>query len=86
MGAHTPRTRELDSETVARARLFAESRAVMLAEAGDVLLTWREWQVLSLVDGERDPSAIAVAATISEDAVRRALAELAAHGLVARSG
>lgn len=56
------------------------------AEAGDVLLTWREWQVLSLVDGQRDPSAIAVAATIPEDAVRRALAELAAHGLVARSG
>lgn len=56
------------------------------AEAGDVLLTWREWQVLSLVDGQRDPAAIAIAATIPEDAVRRALAELAAHGLVARSG
>lgn len=56
------------------------------AEAGDVRLTWREWQVLSLVDGQRDPGAIAVAATIPEDAVRRALAELAAHGLVARSG
>lgn len=56
------------------------------AEAGDVLLTWREWQVLSLVDGARDSAAIATAATIPEDAVRRALAELAAHGLVARSG
>ena len=54
------------------------------AEAGDVLLTWREWQVLSLVDGERDPGAIAAAATLPEDAVRRALAELAAHGLVVR--
>ena len=56
------------------------------AEAGDVLLTWREWQVLSLVDGTRDPAAIATAAIIPEEAVRRALAELASHGLVARSG
>jgi ornithine cyclodeaminase/alanine dehydrogenase-like protein (mu-crystallin family) len=38
VGAHTPRSRELDSETVARARLFAESRPVLLAEAGDVLI------------------------------------------------
>jgi ornithine cyclodeaminase/alanine dehydrogenase-like protein (mu-crystallin family) len=38
VGAHTPKVRELDSETVARARLFAESRPVMLAEAGDVLI------------------------------------------------
>ena len=38
VGAHTPRTRELDSETIVRARLFAESRPVMLAEAGDVLI------------------------------------------------
>lgn len=38
VGAHNPKTRELDSETVARSRLFAESRSVILAEAGDVLI------------------------------------------------
>lgn len=38
VGAHTPKTRELDSHTVARARLFAESRPVLLAEAGDLLI------------------------------------------------
>lgn len=38
VGAHSPRTRELDSETVARARFFVESRPVILAEAGDVLI------------------------------------------------
>lgn len=42
VGAHTPTTRELDSETVAKARLFAESRDAMLAEAGDVLIPLRE--------------------------------------------
>ncbi|MCC7045465.1 MAG: ornithine cyclodeaminase family protein [Alphaproteobacteria bacterium] len=38
VGAHTPRSRELESDTILRARLFAESRAVIMAEAGDVLI------------------------------------------------
>lgn len=42
VGAHTPKTRELDSDTVAAARLFAESRAAMLGEAGDVLIPLQE--------------------------------------------
>ena len=41
VGAHTPGTRELDSDTVARARLFVESRQAVLAEAGDVLIPMR---------------------------------------------
>ena len=42
VGAHTPKTRELDSDTIAAARLFAESRDAMLAEAGDVLIPLQE--------------------------------------------
>jgi ornithine cyclodeaminase/alanine dehydrogenase-like protein (mu-crystallin family) len=38
VGAYTPTTRELDGETVAVARLFVDSRAAALAEAGDILL------------------------------------------------
>lgn len=45
VGAHTPRARELDSDTVARARLFAESRPVLLAEAGDVLIPIGEGRI-----------------------------------------
>ena len=42
VGAHTPTTREMDSDTVARGRLFVESRQAILAEAGDVLIPLRE--------------------------------------------
>lgn len=42
VGAHTPATREMDSDTVARGRLFVESRQAILAEAGDVLIPLRE--------------------------------------------
>lgn len=45
VGAHTPRARELDSDTIARARLFAESRPVLLAEAGDVLIPIGEGRI-----------------------------------------
>lgn len=45
VGAHTPRARELDSDTVARGRIFAESRSVLLAEAGDVLIPISEGRV-----------------------------------------
>lgn len=38
VGAHTPATREMDSDTVAGARLFVESRQAILAEAGDVMI------------------------------------------------
>lgn len=42
VGAHTPHTRELDSDTMTRARLIAESRLALLAEAGDVLIPLQE--------------------------------------------
>jgi alanine dehydrogenase len=42
VGAHTPSTREMDSDTVAGARLFVESRQAILAEAGDVLIPLKE--------------------------------------------
>jgi ornithine cyclodeaminase/alanine dehydrogenase-like protein (mu-crystallin family) len=45
VGAHTPGTRELDSDTVAHARLFVESRAAILAEAGDVLIPIQEGRI-----------------------------------------
>lgn len=38
VGAHTPRTRELGSDLMARARIFAETRSAMFGEAGDVLI------------------------------------------------
>ena len=47
VGAHTPTTRELDGETVAGARLFAESRDALLAEAGDVLIPLREGRFMA---------------------------------------
>lgn len=42
VGAHTPRTRELGSDLMARARIFAETRAAMFGEAGDVLIPVEE--------------------------------------------
>ena len=45
VGAHTPNTRELDSDTIARARLFAESRPALLAEAGDFLIPFHEGRI-----------------------------------------
>lgn len=41
VGAFTPETRELDDETVRRARVVVEDRAVALAEAGDLLIPMR---------------------------------------------
>ena len=38
VGACLPHTRELDTQTVAKAALFADSRASLLAESGDYLL------------------------------------------------
>lgn len=45
VGAHTPATRELESDTVARAHLFVESRLSMMAEAGDVLIPLKEGRI-----------------------------------------
>jgi ornithine cyclodeaminase/alanine dehydrogenase-like protein (mu-crystallin family) len=42
VGAYQPHTRELDTETVRRARVVVETREVALAEAGDLLLPIRE--------------------------------------------
>lgn len=45
VGAHTPKTRELDSDIVARARLFVESHSAILAEAGDVIIPIEEGRI-----------------------------------------
>ncbi len=42
VGAPRPDHREMDSEAVARARVFVDSRAGALVEAGDILLPMRE--------------------------------------------
>jgi ornithine cyclodeaminase len=42
VGASTPTTREVDSDTVRRARIFVDLRAAALAEAGDVLIPMAE--------------------------------------------
>ena len=41
VGAYTPETRELDDETLLRARVVVESREIALAEAGDLLIPLR---------------------------------------------
>jgi ornithine cyclodeaminase len=38
VGAYTPTTRELDSELVAKARLYADKRESLLSEAGEFLI------------------------------------------------
>jgi len=38
VGAYTPQTRELDDDTIGRARVVVETREVALAEAGDLLI------------------------------------------------
>ena len=45
VGAYTPETREVDSETVLRARVVVERRDVALAEAGDLLIPIAEGAV-----------------------------------------
>lgn len=45
VGAYTPDTREVDTETVRRARVVVESRDVALAEAGDLLIPIAEGAV-----------------------------------------
>jgi ornithine cyclodeaminase/alanine dehydrogenase-like protein (mu-crystallin family) len=42
LGAHTLSSREVDSRTVARARVYAESREALFAEAGDIVIPIRE--------------------------------------------
>jgi ornithine cyclodeaminase/alanine dehydrogenase-like protein (mu-crystallin family) len=42
VGAHTPQTRELGSDVVSRARVFAETREALFGEAGDVLIPLEE--------------------------------------------
>jgi ornithine cyclodeaminase/alanine dehydrogenase-like protein (mu-crystallin family) len=45
VGAHTPSSREMDSDTIVRARLFVESRQAILGEAGDVLIPIKEGRI-----------------------------------------
>jgi ornithine cyclodeaminase/alanine dehydrogenase len=42
IGSHTPTTRELDTRSVARSRVFADSVEACLAEAGDLLIPIKE--------------------------------------------
>lgn len=42
VGSHRPELRELDGETLARARIVVDSRAAIMAECGDVLLALQE--------------------------------------------
>ena len=53
VGAHSARTREADSDTLARARVFTEITEFALAEAGDLLLAIEEGALaLEAVAGE----------------------------------
>lgn len=49
VGAHQANTRELDSETIARAdAIIVETREVMMAEAGPILIAMREGRLTTL--------------------------------------
>ncbi len=45
VGSHAPTARELDSETVARARVVVDSREAVFAECGDVLIPLQEGRI-----------------------------------------
>lgn len=45
VGAHRPDTRETDTDTVVRARLFVDSRSSALAEAGDLMIPIAEGRI-----------------------------------------
>lgn len=45
VGAYTPQTRELDEETILRARVVVETREVAMAEAGDLLIPMRQGRI-----------------------------------------
>ena len=42
LGAHNPKAREVCSDTMAHSRVFCESRAALLAEAGDFIIPMEE--------------------------------------------
>ena len=45
VGAHSPKTREADGETMARARVFTEITKFAMAESGDILMAIEEGHV-----------------------------------------
>jgi ornithine cyclodeaminase/alanine dehydrogenase len=45
VGSHAPHTRELDSKTIARSKVFVDSMDAALAEAGDLLIPMKEGNV-----------------------------------------
>jgi alanine dehydrogenase len=70
IGACRPDHREMDSALVSRARLFVDSKAAALAEAGDVLLAMKDGPVTiagelgeladGAVEGRRSPDAVTI--------------------------
>jgi len=90
IGAYRPHTREIPGETVARARLYVDSREACLAEAGDLVMAMGE----GLLDAECTPAEIGeVAAGTAEGrrsddevtifkSVGNAVQDLAVAGLV----
>jgi ornithine cyclodeaminase len=45
IGAYTPEMQEIDPDTVARSRLFVDSRVAALAEAGDLIQPIRQGRI-----------------------------------------
>jgi ornithine cyclodeaminase len=69
VGASTPGAREIDSETVARAAVFVDSREAALAEAGDLLIPIAEGVI------GRDPVLTELSALVAGRAPGRETAE-----------
>lgn len=47
VGAHTPETRELDTEAMTRARIFVDAREAALSTAGELLIPIEEGRLRS---------------------------------------
>lgn len=97
VGAFTPRTRELDSEAVRRARVFVDTREGALAEAGDLLIPLGEGSigrdhlegeladlVAGRVCGRRDPREITLFKSVGSALEDLAAANLAYQEALAR--
>ena len=63
VGSHTPKTREADGDTLARARVFTEITSFAMQESGDILLAIEEGklseaelcgEIGALIDGRID--------------------------------
>ena len=94
VGAHTPKTREADGETLGRARVFTEVTTFAMRESGDVLLAIEEGrlseddlcgEIGAVIDGEiegrRDGGEITLYVSLGNTAQDLAAAQFVYEGV-----